>query len=122
MRAKSIKDALVLTAALFFIIGSRFIPPAGGLSTEAWEVIGVFFGSLLMWITISIDWPSMITLLALGFIPAFGFGKTFSGAFGNSTVAFLIFTFALVYPLSRTNFVRRCTVSFITNSIARKGP
>ena len=44
-----------------------------------------------MWITISIDWPSMITLLALGFIPTFGFSKTFSGAFGNTTVAFLIF-------------------------------
>ena len=122
MNTKSIKDTLALTAALFCIIGSGSMAPAGGLSADAWRVIGVFFGSLLMWITISIDWPSMITLLALGFIPAFGFGKTFSGAFGNSTVAFLIFTFALVYPLSRTNFVRRCTVSFITNSIARKGP
>ena len=28
----------------------------------------------------------------------------------------------LVYPLSKTNFVRRCTVAFITNGIARKGP
>ena len=75
-----------------------------------------------MWITISIDWPSMLTLLALGFIPVFGFTQTFAGAFGNSTVAFLIFTFMLVYPLAKTNFVRRCTVLFITNRIARKGP
>ncbi|MFR5732433.1 MAG: hypothetical protein ACLUD2_11350 [Clostridium sp.] len=64
----------------------------------------------------------MITLLALGFIPTFGFSKTFSGAFGNTTVAFLIFTFMLVYPLSAEQFVRRRTVSFITNKIARKGP
>ena len=34
----------------------------------------------------------------------------------------MIFTFMLVYPLAKTNFVRRCTVLFITNRIARKGP
>lgn len=116
------KDTVFLILALAVIIGSRMTPGFGGLSAEAVGVLGVFFGSLLMWIGISIDWPSMITVLALGFIPAFGFSKTFSGTFGNSTVAFLVFTFMLVYPLSKTNFVRRCTVSFITNHIARKGP
>ncbi len=122
MKQNSSKDTFFLILSLAIIIGARFMPAAGGLSKDAWGVLGVFFGSLLMWITISIDWPSMITLLALGFIPVFGFSKTFSGAFGNSTVAFLLFTFALVYPLSKTNFVRRCTVGFITNPVARKGP
>ena len=116
------KSNLVLILALIVIIGSRFIPGAAGLSADAVAVLGVFFGSLIMWIGLSIDWPSMITLLALGFLPVFGFSSTFAGAFGNTTVAFLIFTFALVYPLSKTNFVRRCTISFITNKIARKGP
>ena len=115
------KDNFFLVLSLVLIIGSRFMPELWGLSPNAWGVLGVFFGSLLMWITISIDWPSMITLLALGFLPVFGFGKTFAGAFGNSTVAFLLFTFALVYPLSKTNFVRRCTIAFITNAIARRG-
>ena len=122
MKGKSFKDTIFLLLSLAIIIGSRLIQPFGGLSSDAIAVLGVFFGSLLMWITISIDWPSMITLLALGLVPAFGFSKTFSGAFGNTTVAFLIFTFMLVYPLSKTNFVRRCTVYFITNRIARKGP
>ena len=122
MAKNNVKDTVFLMLALLVIIGSRFVPEFGGLSSEAISVLGVFFGSLLLWIGIAIDWPSMITLLALGFIPTFGFSKTFAGAFGNTTVAFLIFTFMLVYPLSKTNFVRRCTVSFITNRIARKGP
>ena len=119
---KSVKDTAFLVLALVVIIGSRFMPAMGGLSEDAWAVLGVFFGSLIMWIGISIDWPSMITLLALGLIPIFGFSGTFAGAFGNTTVAFLLFTFMLVYPLSKTNFVRRCTIYFITNRIARKGP
>ncbi len=117
-----IEETVILACALAIIIGSRIMPSVGGLSHEALGVLGVFFGSLLMWIGISIDWPSMITLLALGLIPTFGFSKTFAGAFGNSTVAFLVFTFMLIYPLAKTNFVRRCTVSFITNKIARRGP
>ena len=116
------KDMIFLVISLVIIGGSRVIPEFGGLSSEAIGVLGIFLGSLIMWITISIDWPSLITLLALGLIPTFGFSATFGGAFGNTTVAFLVFTFMLVYPLSKTNFVRRCTVSFITNKIARKGP
>lgn len=119
---KSVKDTIFLALSLMIMVVSRLLPPIGGLSSEALGVIGVFLGSLIMWITISIDWPSLITLLALGLLPSFGFSATFQGAFGNSTVAFLIFTFMLVYPLAQTNFVRRCTVSFITNPIARRGP
>ena len=84
---KSVKDTAFLVLALVVIIGSRFMPAMGGLSEDAWAVLGVFFGSLIMWIGISIDWPSMITLLALGLIPIFGFSGTFAGAFGNTTVA-----------------------------------
>ena len=121
-KAVKSKEIFFLILSLAIIIGSRLVPEFGGLSSDAIAVLGVFFGSLVLWIKISIDWPSMLTLLALGFIPVFGFTQTFAGAFGNSTVAFLIFTFMLVYPLAKTNFVRRCTVLFITNRIARKGP
>lgn len=108
--------------ALACMFGFGFLPPMAGLSVAAMRVIGVFLGSLIFWIGVAIDWPSLLTLLALGFIPVFGFGKTFAGAFGNTTVAFLLLTFMLVYPLAQTHFVRRCTVAFITNPIARKGP
>ncbi len=117
---KKKNTAMIIAAAILILF--TLMPASGGLSHEALCVLGIFFFSLTMWIGVSIDWPSLITLLLIGFLPSYGFSKTFSGAFGNSTVAFLIFTFMLVYPLSQTNFVRRCTISFITNRIARKGP
>lgn len=120
--SKTTKTNLFLVLALAIGFAFRLLPTSGSLTPDGLAVIGIFVASLLMWITISIDWPSLITLLLLGFLPVFGFGRTFSGAFGNTTVAFLIFTFMLVYPLSKTNFVRRCTVAFITNRIARRAP
>lgn len=115
------QNLFILLAAAVALVFS-FLPAVNGLTREGLITVGIFFASLIMWITVSIDWPSFITLIALGFLPSVGFGDTFKGAFGNSTVAFLIFTFMLVYPLSKTNFVRRCTVWFITNRVARKGP
>ncbi|MBQ6013715.1 MAG: anion permease [Firmicutes bacterium] len=111
---------LAIAAAILAVF--FFLPPSEGLSHEALCAIGIFFASLTMWIGVSIDWPSLISLLLIGLLPSYGFSKMLSGSFGNSTVAFLMFTFMLVYPLSRTNFVRRVTVAFITNPIASRGP
>ena len=119
---KSQKDTfwLVVSLAAGFLV--RSLPAPAPLTQEGLAVLGIFLTSLMMWITISIDWPSLITVLLLGFLPSFGFGETLKGTLGNTTVAFLLFTFMLVYPLSQTHFVRRCTVSFITNRVARRGP
>lgn len=119
---KTLKRNLITILAISIMVVTHFMPAMGGLSKDAISLLGVFVGSLLLWIFVSIDWPSFITILAIGLIPTLGFSNTFKGAFGNSTVAFLIFTFALVYPLSKTNFVKRCTIFFITNRFARKGP
>lgn len=119
---KSQKDLFWLAASLAAGFAVRLLPAPAPLTQEGLAVLGIFLTSLMMWITISIDWPSLITVFLLGFLPHFGFGNTLKGTFGNTTVAFLLFTFMLVYPLSQTHFVRRCTVTFITNAIARRGP
>jgi sodium-dependent dicarboxylate transporter 2/3/5 len=119
---KSKKDTLWMLISLAAGFAVSRIPAQAPLTQEGMCVLGIFLSSLMMWITISISWPSLITLLLLGFLPHLGFPAVFKGAFGNVTVAFLLFTFVLVYPLSKTNFVRRCTVAFITNNIARRGP
>ena len=45
-----------------------------------------------------------------------------SASFGNSTFAFLMFTFLCTYALSQTPFVRRCAVWFVSSRMAQKGP
>ena len=119
---KAARERGVLMLAAGLLILFYCLPATESLSHEALCALGIFLASLTMWIGISIDWPSLITIFLIGFLPSFGFRNAFSSAFGNSTVAFLMFTFMLVYPLGQTSFVRRCTVSFITNRIARKGP
>lgn len=119
---KNLKQTIALIMAAIVLVGFMLAPATEGLSHEAFTVLGIFFASLIMWIGVSIDWPSLITVFLVGLLTSYGFTSTLSKTFGNSTVAFLMFTFMLVYPLSQTNFVRRTTIAFITNKIASKGP
>lgn len=119
---KNMKQTIALIMALIVLVAFMLVPATESLSHEAFTVLGIFFASLIMWIGVSIDWPSLITVFLVGLLTSYGFTSTLSKTFGNSTVAFLMFTFILVYPLSQTNFVRRTTIAFITNKIASKGP
>ncbi|MCQ2552533.1 MAG: sodium:sulfate symporter, partial [Clostridia bacterium] len=116
------KQIIALILALIVLVAFMMATPSEALSKEALTVLGIFFASLIMWIGVSIDWPSLITIFLVAILTSYGFTSTLSKTFGNSTVAFLMFTFMLVYPLSQTNFVRRTTIAFITNKIASKGP
>ena len=117
-----VKRNVILAAALALMLGSRLVPVPEGLNQDSMQVLGIFLGSILMWMGISIDWPSIITMVALGLMPVFGFGEVFRSAFGADTFPFLVFTFMLTYPLGQTNFVRRCAIAFITNRVAVRGP
>lgn len=112
----------IIALSMMFILFFKFIPAPSGLSVAAMQVIGIFIGVLILWMTISIDWPSMLCLLALSFVPGVKMGSVLSSGMGNSTFAFLMFTFMCTYTLSQTPFIRRCAIAFITTNTAQKGP
>lgn len=112
--------AIIIPLCICFCFLGQLIPPIDGLSSEAIGVLFIFLGTLILWLTIGIDWPSLLCLLALGFINNFGFNKVISSSFGNSTFAFLLFTFICTYALSKTSLIRRIAISFINFKLARK--
>lgn len=107
-----------LCVVLCFV--GKFIPPFGGLSTEAIQVLLIFLGSLILWLTIGIDWPSLLCIFALGFVEPLGFKTVLSNSFGNSTFLFLLFTFICTYALSKTTILKRITLWFINTKLAKK--
>lgn len=116
------KRNILVWISLLCIVFFRFIPGPAGLSASAMQVLGTFVGVLLLWLTISIDWPSLLCLAALAFVPELKFNSVLSGSIGGSTFSFLLFTFMCTYVVSQTSFIKRCAVAFITSKIAKKGP
>ena len=87
------KRTISILAALLCIIGFRFLPAPSGMTSSAMQVLGIFIGALILWLTLSIDWPSLLALAALVTVPELTMGSVLANSLGNSTVAFLLFTF-----------------------------
>ena len=113
---------IYLLLGFIFIIFGRFIPAPVGMQQSGMTVVGIFAGVLLLWLTVAIDWPSLLCIGALGLIPELGFKTIFANSLGNETIIFLICTFMCTYALSETPFLNRCAIYFITSPIAQKGP
>lgn len=116
------KRTVSIVAALACIAGFRFLPAPAGMTGSAMQVLGIFIGALILWLTLSIDWPSLLALAALVTVPELTMGSVLTNSLGNSTVAFLLFTFMCTYAISKTSFVKRCAILFISSRLARKSP
>lgn len=98
----------------------RFIPAPTGLTSDAMGVLFIFLGSLILWLTIGIDWPSLLCIFALAFLENFSFDTVLSKSFGNSTFIFLLFTFVCTYALSKTSLIKRVAIGFISSKLAKR--
>jgi sodium-dependent dicarboxylate transporter 2/3/5 len=75
----------------------------------AFSQLMLFTSCLVLWLFVSLDWPSLLCLLVLGIMPEMGFKLACQQSFGNSTFVFLTFTFTLSYALEQTPALRRLT-------------
>ncbi|WP_018658924.1 SLC13 family permease [Allofustis seminis] len=80
-----------------------------GMGHSTFQLLMLFVASLLLWLFVSIDWPSLLCLLVLGALPEIDFGAVFAQSFGSSTFVFLTLTFALTYTLEQTSALKRIT-------------
>ena len=90
---------------MLLMFGMRFVPALPGLSASGMQVLGIFAGTLLLWLTIAIDWPSILLIGALAFVPELKIGTILAGAYGGTIFVFLMFTFVITYALSKTSYI-----------------
>ena len=115
------KRNLAISLGLICMAMGKVLPPLAGLTSAGMQVLGIFAGVLVMWLTIAIHWPSLICIAMLATVPGLNLNKLLAVSMGNSTFSFLLFTFMCTYALSKTPFVKRCAISFICGRVARKG-
>lgn len=86
----------------------------------AFYTICIFLASIILWLFVATDWTSLLTILAIAFIPEFSFTKASQLAFGNTTFGFLLFTFIVTYALNQTVFLKRLTHLIIQLPFSQK--
>ncbi|MBQ3552641.1 MAG: anion permease [Clostridia bacterium] len=114
------KKYIKIAIAALFMFFFRYLPIDIGLSADAMQMLGIFIGAIILWLTVAIDYTSVLVLFALCLLPGVSTADVLQNSLGNSTIAFLIFSFMLTYALSETGFLSRCALFFINNSFAKK--
>lgn len=106
---------------VFLALGlcALFLPAVFSLGATG-QMLGIFAGSIWLWITCPIEIGSIACLAALCLLPGVKSASVFSASFGSATIMFLLFSFLLTYALSSTGVLRRVAVWFVDNRFAKK--
>ena len=112
----------VLFAIGFIIMfGVKFLPAPWGMTADAFQVLGVVIGGLMM-LFVTVGLSSIMIFLALSTVPALGVGTVAVQSFGNSTFMLMMFIFMFSSVLDKRGIAKRIAIGLMTNKIGRKGP
>lgn len=76
---------------LILMFGTRFLPGIGGITPLGMAVVGILFGMIYGWVTLSFGWPSCLAIVALATTDLYASGtELISASFGaQNTILFL---------------------------------
>lgn len=108
--------------SIFLMFGTRFLPPMFGLSPLGMQVAGIFLGTILLWLFVSVSWPSVLCIVALMFTPLYNYSAALKASMGGWIVSFVLFSSMVTWVLGQTGFLRRVAVWFVTRPFTKKNP
>lgn len=106
-----------LILILFFLL-----PPWGALTASGMRAVGIFFFTIIWWISEGVGYPSFLAItliIASGVLPA---DQTFSVSLGNWIIFFLLGCFGMCEALRLSGFTHRFALWFLTRPMARGRP
>jgi len=113
----------IMTAlCVFLMFFSRFLPSLFGLPTLGMQVLGIFIGTILMWMFVSVTWPSLLSILALMMTDLHTYSSALSGSMGGWITSFVLFSSMVTYTLRKTGFLKRMAIWFVTRPWAKRNP
>lgn len=101
---------------------SKFLPPVFGLSSLGMQIGGIFIGTILLWMFVSVTWPSLLAIVALILTPLYTYTEGLSASMGGWITSFILFSSMVTWTLGQTGFLKRCALWFVTRPWAQKRP
>lgn len=100
----------------------KFVPAPSGLTAVDMQVIGIFLGTIILWLFVSTTWPSVLAIASVVFTPMYTHAQVLSGSMGSWVTSFVLFSSILTFALSKCGILRRIATWFITRKIGKKNP
>lgn len=107
---------------VFFMFGFSFIPPFGGITEIGMGVLGVFLGVLWGWTFCEQVWPSLLSLIAIGFTGYTTVSKAFVNGFGHSNVILVFSVLVFICAIDHAGVTKLLAYKVINLKIGRGRP
>lgn len=121
-KSTNTKHTITLIIALGFIFGLRYVPPIDGLTELSMQVVGIFIGTIILWLSTATTWPSVLCIVALSMTSLYTYSTAITISMGSWIVSFLIFSAMITYTLTQTGYLKKVAIWFITRPISKKSP
>ena len=92
----------------------RFLPAPEPITPFGMQMLGIFFGLIYMWSTVSTLWPSCLGLFALCFTEYGGVGAVTAASFGNPASVMLFLFLGIVVILEESGLATWIANKFLT--------
>ncbi len=102
------KSVTVLSHILFLLgfLNNYFNWNLLNIPSIIFLIVSIFIGTILLWVSDSTIYGSLLSLLLLSFVKEFNLSKIFQFSFGNNIFGFLFFSFIVTYVFSKTNILK----------------
>ena len=110
----------VIMFALMFGIGQ--LPPFGQVTPLGMQVLGIFVGVLYGWCTVSLLWPSLLGMVAIGSTAFCTMEEAFSMGFGDDIPLMIIVVYVLAAYLEESGLCKYIANWFISRKIGEGRP
>lgn len=104
------------------MFGFGCIEPFSGLSKTGMAALGIFIGTIFAWLTISVDWPGCISMVAIIVFGVATYTQVFQWSLGSWVSTLCIFSFLLGAALESSGWTKRIAAWFITLPMAKQSP
>lgn len=80
------KCAVCFAVMLIFSV----IPPLGNITHLGMQILGIYIGTVMLWVMADMIWPSLLGMLLVSLTGYMRFDEYISSGFGNKTVIFVL--------------------------------
>ncbi len=110
----------VIVFALMFGIGQ--IPPFAQITPLGMQILGIFVGVLYGWCTVSLIWPSLVGIIAVGMTDFATTKEVFAMAFGNDIPLMILVVYVFAAFLEESGLSQFIANWFISRKIGEGRP
>lgn len=82
--------SIIVFLAMF---GFGYLPTIGGIPHLGMQILGIFIGLLIGWLTVGFIYPSLLAVIALGLTDYTTIAEALSSGFGNNTTIIILLMF-----------------------------